>query len=161
KTIRIEWIPQGGYLAVKHLDPVSAEEQNQLSLSSEVASQIDYYFIKGNNADQVISGYRAVTGKAPIVPKWAMGYWQSRERYRTQAELIDVVKQYRKRRIPLDNIVLDWQYWKDPEWGSHEFDESRFPDPKGMIDQLHNELHTNLMISVWPKFNVGTDHYNE
>lgn len=161
KPIRIEWISQGGYLAVKHLDPFSAEEQNQLSLYSEVASQVDYYFIKGDNADQVISGYRKVTGKAPIVPKWALGFWQSRERYRTQEELLDVVKEYRKRRIPLDNIVLDWQYWKDPEWGSHEFDETRFPDPKGMIDQLHNELNTKLMISVWPKFNVGTDHYNE
>jgi alpha-D-xyloside xylohydrolase len=161
KPIRIEWIPQGGYLAVKHLDPISAEEQSRLSLQSDVASQIDYYFIKGENADQVISGYRTVTGKAPLVPKWAMGFWQSRERYRNQAELIDVVKEYRKRRIPLDNIVLDWQYWKDPEWGSHEFDETRFPDPRGMIDQLHKELHTNLMISVWPKFNVGTEHYNE
>lgn len=161
-SIKIEWIPcDAGYLAVKHLDPISAEEQAKLSLWSEFADQIDYYFIKGDNADDVISGYRTLTGKAPIVPKWAMGFWQSRERYRTQDELIGVVKEYRKRGIPLDNIVLDWQYWEDPKWGSHEFDASRFPDPKGMLDQLHNELNTHFMISVWPKFNKGTDNYEE
>jgi alpha-D-xyloside xylohydrolase len=160
--IRIEWIPDGGaYIAVKHLDPFPAEEQSRLSLWSEVADQIDYYFIKGDNADDVISGYRTLTGKAPIVPKWALGYWQSRERYKTQQEMVGVVKEYRKRGIPLDNIVLDWQYWEDPKWGSHEFDLSRFPDPEGMMKELHNDLHANLMISVWPKFNKGTANYEE
>jgi alpha-D-xyloside xylohydrolase len=160
-TIKIEWIPQGGFLAVKHLDPLARDEQNKLSLWSEAADEIDYYFIKGDNADDVIHGYRAITGKAPIVPKWALGFWQSRERYRTADEITGVVKEYRKRGIPLDNIVLDWQYWEDPKWGSHEFDAKRFPDPKGMISELHNDLHANLMISVWPKFNKGTTHYDE
>ncbi len=161
-TIKIEWIPDGGaYIAVKHLDPLPVAEQSKLSLSSEVGDNINYYFIKGRNADDVIHGYRELTGKAPIVPKWAMGFWQSRERYRNCNELTDVVKEYRKRNIPLDNIVLDWQYWEDPKWGSHEFDASRFPDPKAMIDELHNDLNVNLMISVWPKFNKGTDNYEE
>lgn len=159
--IKIEWIPNGGYLAVKHLDPIAAAEQAKLSLWSEVAEQIDYYFVKGDNADDVIKGYRLLTGKAPIVPKWALGFWQSRERYKNQDELIGVVKEYRKRRIPLDNIVLDWQYWEDPKWGSHDFDKTRFPDPKKLIDDLHNDLHAQLMISVWPKFNKGTAHYDE
>lgn len=159
--IRIEWIGQGGYMAVKHLDPISQKEQNQLSLSSEVADGIDYYFIRGNNADDVIGGYRTLTGKAPIVPKWSLGFWQSRERYRNQKELIDVVKEYRSRKIPLDNIVLDWQYWEDPKWGSHEFDASRFPYPAGMVKELHDQLHANIMISVWPKFNKGTANYDE
>jgi alpha-D-xyloside xylohydrolase len=158
--LKIEWISEGGYLSVKHLDPLPVEQQNDLSLSSEVADKIDYYFIQGKNADDVISGYRQVTGKAPIVPSWAMGFWQSRERYRSQNELVDVVKEYRKRNIPLDNIVLDWQYWEDPKWGSHEFDVKRFPDPKGMLDELHKKYHAQLMISVWPKFNTGTDNYN-
>jgi alpha-D-xyloside xylohydrolase len=160
--IKIEWFPDyGGYMAVKHLDPLSETEQSQLSLASEVGEAIDYYFVQGQNADEVIKGYRHLTGKAPIVPKWAMGFWQSRERYRNQKEITDIVKEYRKRRIPLDNIVLDWQYWEDPKWGSHEFDASRFPDPKGMVNELHDELHTQLMISVWPKFNKGTAHYDE
>jgi alpha-D-xyloside xylohydrolase len=160
--LRIEWIPDGGaYLAVKHLDPLADEEQKRLSFYSEVGDAINYYFVKGDNADDVIHGYRTLTGKAPIVPKWAMGFWQSRERYRNQDEIVNTVKEYRKRSIPLDNIVLDWQYWEDPKWGSHEFDVKRFPDPKGMIDELHNTLHAQLMISVWPKFNKGTDNYEE
>jgi alpha-D-xyloside xylohydrolase len=159
--IKIEWIPEGGFMSVKHLDPLPENEQSKLSLSSEIADEINYYFIAGENADSVISGYRTLTGKSPIVPKWAMGFWQSRERYKNQQEIVDVVKEYRKRNIPLDNIVLDWQYWEDPQWGSHEFDRSRFPDPKGMLSALHDQLHANLMISVWPKFNKGTQHYDE
>jgi alpha-D-xyloside xylohydrolase len=160
--IKIEWNPDGGaYLAVKHLDPITEEEQKRLSFYSEVGDAINYYFVKGNDADDVIHGYRTLTGKAPIVPKWAMGFWQSRERYNTQEELVNTVKEYRKRKIPLDNIVLDWRYWEDPKWGSHEFDAKRFPDPQGMMDELHNDLHAQLMISVWPKFNKGTDNYEE
>ncbi len=160
-SIKIEWIPDGGYMAVKHLDPLEPREQQQLSLWSEVGDQIDYYFIKGNNADEVIAGYRHLTGKAPIPPKWAFGFWQSRERYRNQKDLLDVVKEYRKRKIPIDNIVLDWQYWKDPDWGTHTFDPDRFPNPKGIVEELHQKLHANIMISVWPKFNLGTAAYDE
>lgn len=161
-ALKIEWKPDGGaYIAVKHLNPLPPAEQNKLSLSSEAADAINYYFVSGDNADEVIAGYRFLTGKAPVPPKWAMGFWQSRERYRDQKELLDVVKEYRKRRIPLDNIVLDWQYWEESQWGSHEFDASRFPDPKGMVRELHDELNANIMISVWPKFNKGTSHYEE
>jgi alpha-D-xyloside xylohydrolase len=161
-TVKIEWAPDGGaYIAVRHLDPYPQEDQDRLTLSSEVGDEINYYFIKGQNADEVIGGYRYLTGKAPIAPKWAMGFWQSRERYRNAQEMVAVVKEYRKRGIPLDNIVLDWQYWEDPKWGSHEFDLKRFPDPAGMINELHNDLHAQLMISVWPKFNTGTANYEE
>lgn len=161
-TIKIEWTPDGGaYFALKHLDPLTEDEQNKLSLSSEVGDEINYYFIQGDHADEVIGGYRYLTGKAPIAPSWAMGFWQSRERYNNQQQLLDVVKEYRKRNIPLDNIVLDWQYWEDPKWGSHEFDARRFPDPEGMVKELHEKLHARLMISVWPKFNKGTSNYDE
>lgn len=160
-AIKIEWICQGGYMGLKHLDPLPGREQSKLRLSSEIGDEIIYYFIAGESADDVISGYRTLTGKAPIVPKWAMGFWQSRERYRSQEELIGVVEEYRKRKIPLDNIVLDWQYWEDPKWGSHEFDPTRFPDPEGMVDKLHDQLNTHIMISVWPKFNKGTKHFDE
>ena len=159
--IKIEWISLGGFLGLTHLDPQSEEEQNRLSLFSEVGNEINYYFIKGNNADEVIGGYRTVTGKAPIVPKWAMGFWQSRERYKTQEELLDVVQTFRKKNVPLDNIVLDWFYWPEDKWGSHKFDSSRFPSPEKMVEQLHKEYHTNLMISVWPKFYPGTDNFDE
>ncbi len=161
-SIRLEWRPDGGtsYLGFKVLSPVAPEKQGNLILTSEMGDQIDYYFIHGNNTDEVISGYREVTGKAQIMPEWAMGYWQSRERYRSQDELINVVKEYRKRHIPLDNIVLDWSYWPVKSWGSHEFDPKYFPDPSGMVDEVH-KLNAKIMISVWPKFYITTDHYKE
>ena len=161
-AIKIEWIPDGGaYISLKHLDPLQPVDQNRLMLSSEAAKQIDYYFIKGDNADDVIHGYRQLTGKASLIPKWAFGFWQSRERYKTQKELLDVVKTFRKEKIPLDNIVLDWNYWDEDQWGSHRFDASRFPDPAGMVKELHDELNTHIMISVWPKFYPGNENFNE
>jgi alpha-D-xyloside xylohydrolase len=161
-SIRLEWKPDGGisYIGLKALSPRSKDNQDALSITSEMGDQIDYYFISGNNMDEVISGYRHLTGKAPIMPKWAMGFWQSRERYKTDKELIDVVGEYRKRKIPLDNIVLDWFYWPVDAWGSHEFDKTRFPDPAGMVIKVH-ELNAHIMISVWPKFYHTTDHYKE
>jgi alpha-D-xyloside xylohydrolase len=161
--VKIEWTADnfavGPYIAFKWLSPVEEKEQNDLSLSSEVADQIDYYYVDGENLDSVISGYRDLTGKATLMPKWAMGLWQSRERYKTREELLDVVKEFRKRKIPLDNIVLDWRYWKQDQWGSHEFDSTRFPDPVGMINELHNKYNTRIMISVWPKFYQGINNY--
>jgi alpha-D-xyloside xylohydrolase len=160
--LKIEWIPDGGesFITMKYLTPVDPQEQQRISFWSEVADQIDYYFITGSNIDEVISGYRAVTGKAPMMPRWAMGFWQSRQRYTTQDELLNVVREYRKRQIPIDNIVLDWQYWPIDKWGDHQFDPIRFPDPEGMINTLHNELNANIMISVWPKYYVGTNNYD-
>ncbi len=161
-TVRLEWKPDGGisYIGLKALSPRTAEEQGDLTLTSEMGDQIDYYFIRGGNLDEVISGYRKLTGKAQIMPKWSMGYWQSRERYRSQGELLNVVREYRERQIPLDNIVLDWSYWPVDAWGSHEFDPQFFPDPKGMVDSVHL-MNARIMISVWPKFYHTTDHYKE
>jgi alpha-D-xyloside xylohydrolase len=161
-AVKLEWKPDGGvsYIGLKALSPRSVKDQGSLSLTSEMGNQIDYYFIRGKSMDDVISGYRTLTGKAPIMPKWALGYWQSRERYRSQNELLDVVKEYRKRNIPLDNIVLDWSYWPVDSWGSHEFNPKFFPDPSGMVDSVH-KLNARIMISVWPKFYYTTEHYKE
>jgi len=160
---RIEWIPDGSesYLSLKWLEPVPEAAQNQYSFSSEAGQQLDYYFIAGQNMDEVISGYRTITGKATIVPKWAMGFWQSRERYKTADEMLRTVAEFRKRRIPLDNIVLDWSYWKEDAWGSQDFDPARFPNPDSLIKVLHNQYHTQFMISVWPKFYEGISTYDD
>ena len=160
--IRIEWGPDGGesYLGLRALSPISDQEQNKLSLDSEMGNEIDYYFVYGNDMDEVISGYRTLTGKAPIMPKWAMGFWQSRERYKTQDEILCALKEFRKRHIPIDNIVLDWNYWEDNAWGSHEFDKARFPNPKAMVDSIH-AMNAQMMISVWPKFYATTEHFKE
>ncbi|SKA37390.1 alpha-D-xyloside xylohydrolase [Chitinophaga eiseniae] len=160
--VRIEWTPESpeSYLSLKWQAPLSKAEQRCFGFSSEAGRQVDYYFVHGGNMDEVIAGYRELTGKAPIVPKWAMGFWQSRERYKTQEEILSTVDEFRKRKIPLDNIVLDWSYWKEAAWGSQEFDPARFPSPDSMIDVLHKKYHTQIMISVWPKFYKDIPAYN-
>ncbi|HEY6901228.1 MAG TPA: TIM-barrel domain-containing protein, partial [Puia sp.] len=162
-TVRVEWIPDGGesYLSMKWLGPKPAGQEDDISFDSEAGAQLDYYFIYGGNMDEVVAGYRHLTGSATIVPKWAMGLWQSRERYKTENEVLQTVKEFRKRRIPLDNIVLDWSYWRQEEWGSQEFDAARFPSPDSMIRSLHRDYHTHFMISVWPKFYQGIDAYKD
>ncbi len=161
--IAIEWIPDGGesYLTAKWMNPVADENKDQFAFDSEAGKAGDYYFVYGQNIDSVIAGYRYLTGKAPIMPKWAMGFWQSRERYKTQEEILTTIAEFRKRKIPIDNIVLDWSYWQQNQWGSQEFETSRFPDPEGMIKQLHDQYHAHLMISVWPKFYTGIPAYDE
>ena len=161
--LKIEWAPDGGesYFSVKWLNPIPASDINAYTFSSEAGKQLDYYFIQGTNMDDVIAGYRTVSGKATIVPKWAMGFWQSRERYKTQDEILKTVSEFRKRKIPLDNIVLDWSYWKVNDWGSQEFDSSRFSDPDRMIKVLHDQYHTKFMISVWPKMYQGIKAYDD
>ena len=160
--LKIEWQPDGGqsYCGLRALTPVNPEEQGKQSWWSEMTKQLDYYFMAGENMDDVISGYRSLTGKSPVMPKWAMGFWQSREKYNTQEEMLGALKGFRDRKIPLDNIVLDWNHWPENAWGSHEFDKARFPDPKAMVDSIH-AMHARMMISVWPKFYVTTEHFKE
>jgi alpha-D-xyloside xylohydrolase len=160
--LKLEWIPDGGvsYIGLKALSPVDPDMQKNISFYSEMGDQIDYYFMTGDNMDGVIANYRELTGKAQVMPKWAMGFWQSRERYKTQDELVETLSEFRKRRIPIDNIVQDWFYWEEDQWGSHEFDPTRFPDPKSMVDKVHDQ-HAHIMISVWPKFYLETEHFDE
>lgn len=156
--LRLEWDREGGYLALLHRPPRPPAQRARLSLYSEAGQAIDYYFIRGNSLDGVIGGYRYVTGRAVLLPRWAYGFWQSRDHYQTQQQLLGVVEKYRQLGIPLDNIVQDWRYWKDDAWGSHEFDPSRYPDPRAMIATVH-ALHAHFMISVWPKFYPATNDY--
>jgi alpha-D-xyloside xylohydrolase len=158
--IRIEWEPNAGYIALQHSDPLPEADRRSISFASDAGHAVDYYYVGGANMDEVISGYRQLTGKSVMMPEWAYGFWQSRQRYTTQAEVVDVVDQYRKRRLPLDNIVLDWFYWRENDWGSHQFDPARFPDPNGMVDRVHAQ-NARFMISVWPKFYPTTDNYKE
>ena len=162
KPVKVTWEPDGGvsYISLKVAVPQSAEEQARLSFWSEFEPELDFYFMAGDNYDEVIRGYRTLTGKASLYPKWSFGFWQSRERYTTQEELVSTLAEFRKREIPVDNIVQDWHYWKEDQWGSHEFEASRYPDPEKMLDDVH-AMHGRFMISVWPKFYTNTDHYKE
>ena len=160
--VRIEWRPDGGeaYCGLRVSKPRSKEEREQLTIWSEMAKDMDYYFIAGENFDEVISGYRTLTGKAALYPKWVLGFWQSRERYKTSGEIEENLAEFRKRHIPIDNIVQDWNYWPEDQWGSHKFEPSRYPHPQAMLDSVH-AMHGRFMISVWPKFYVNTDNYKE
>jgi alpha-D-xyloside xylohydrolase len=129
-------------------------------LWSDVAAELDYYFIFGPEFDQIVQGIRHLTGKVPMLPKWAFGYIQSKERYQTQDELINIVREYRKRKLPLDCIVLDWRSWPDGLWGQKSIDPKRFPDPKEMMDSIH-DLHARLMISIWPIMSPNGKNWQE
>ncbi len=132
-----------------------------MGFQSEVADAIDYYFVYGPEPDAVISGYRELTGAAPMYPKWAYGYFQSKERYKSGEELIGVVAEYRKRGLPLDVIVQDWKYWGKYGWSAMKFDEDIFPHPEKTIQTLHDKYNAHIMISIWPKFGYETDIFKE
>ena len=125
--------------------------------SSEVADAIDYYFLYGPAFDNIIAGYRQLTGPVPMFGKWAYGFWQSKNRYRSQQELVSVARQYRQLHIPVDNIVQDWFWWDN--MGSFRFNKD-YPDPKAMVDELHRQ-NFHLMISTWPYFYPGSAVYDD
>jgi alpha-D-xyloside xylohydrolase len=121
---------------------------NTTTFRSEVGDAIDYYFFYGPTADQIIAGYRLFTGDAPLFPKAAYGFWQCRERYSSQSQMLAAADQFRSAQIPVDFIVQDWQYWGNHGWGAYEWDLSHYPDPANMIAELHTN-HFKYMISVW------------
>ncbi|HET9309121.1 MAG TPA: glycoside hydrolase family 31 protein [Candidatus Sulfotelmatobacter sp.] len=129
---------------------------NYLYISSEVADVIDYYFLYGPEFDNIVSEYRDLTGQAPLFGKWAYGFWQCKNRYKSQDEILGVAKKYRDLHIPVDNIVQDWFWWNRK--GEFVFNQN-YPDPKAMIDQLHSE-NVHLMISIWPFFEPGSANYD-
>ena len=158
----VDWYPDGdvSYCGLRAASPRSEAEQGKLSIWSEMTPDMDYYFIAGNNLDDVISGYRTLTGKAQVYPKWSLGFWQSRERYKNSEDIESTLSEFRKRHIPIDNIVQDWNYWKTDSWGDHTFESSRYPNPQAMLDSVH-ALNGRFMISVWPKFYCSVKNYKE
>jgi len=130
---------------------------NYMYITSEVADTIDYYFFYGPDLDQIIAAYRELTGPAPLFGKWAYGFWQCKNRYKSQEELLGIARKYRELHIPADNIVQDWFWWNRK--GEHVFNKN-YPDPKGMVDQLHKD-NFHLMISVWPFFEPGSVVYDD
>jgi alpha-D-xyloside xylohydrolase len=138
----------------------SSQKPDTTEWSSEVGDAIDYYVMWGPEIDQVISDYRYLTGAAPMFGKWAWGFWQSKERYASQDELLWIVDQYRTRHIPIDGIVQDWQYWSPGPWGSHKLDPARYYKPADMLKKLHDQ-NIHMLISVWAKFDLDGKNYRE
>ncbi len=131
--------------------------QHSLYISSEVADVIDYFLLFGPDFDRIVAAYRELTGPTPMFGRWAYGFWQCKNRYKTQEELLGVAHKYRELHIPADNIVQDWFWWNRK--GEHVFNKN-YPDPKGMVDDLHRN-NFRLMISVWPFFEPGSTEYEE
>ena len=130
------------------------DDQHGTYFWTEVDDEMDFLFIAGPEFDDIVGEVRNLTGAAPMLPRWAFGYVQSRDRYRDATELVGVVKEFRERGLPLDCIVQDWQHWPEGQWGQKSFDPTRFPDPAAMIDEIHS-LNCRLMVSVWPNMHGG------
>ncbi|NSA90147.1 TIM-barrel domain-containing protein [Clostridium beijerinckii] len=126
----------------------------------DVVEQLDYYFVFGEKLDDIVGGFRKITGRAAMLPKWALGYIQSKETYRNQEELVEVVKEYRKRNVPIDCIVQDWHTWEEGLWGNKRLDKNRYPDIGKANKEIH-DLNAHTMVSIWPNMNVGGEDYEE
>ena len=136
------------------------DNPQEMSMQS-VGIKADYYFMYGGNADGIIAQMRKLTGQSPMLPLWAYGFFQNRERYQNQFETLDVVKQYRKLGVPLDCIIQDWQYWgRDSLWNLMDFNPETFPRPQEMVDSVH-QMNAKFMIVTWPGFGPLTPQYKE
>lgn len=122
--------------------------ENETVLRSVNAKSLDYVIFYGENADDVIHTYRQLSGQAPMLPLWAYGFWQCRERYTSGDHLVKTVEEFRRRELPMDVIVQDWQYWGKHGWGVPQFDTTHYPEPEKFIKKLH-DLHARFSISVW------------
>lgn len=139
---------------------VYEEKDNRITMTLDAVEQIDFYIIAGNSFDELVAGIRRLTGDAPMLPEWAFGYIQSRERYKTQEEILANARRFQEEEIPLGCIVLDWLSWEDGKWGNMIFDKKRFPDAKAMVEELHR-MGAAFMISVWPNRKEGCENHTE
>ncbi len=137
----------------------SAAVKNEISFNAEATLNFDYYFVYGPDYDNIIKGYRELTGTAPMFPRWAYGYMQSKERYVTQQEVLDTARKFRQLGFPIDLIIQDWRYWGDDNsfWSGMVWDPDRYPNPDGLIAQLHDDLNMKLMAVIWPFVGDNTD----
>lgn len=119
-------------------------------LRSPVSEGIDYVVFAGPTSDDIISAFRTVTGDVPLLPLWAYGFIQCRERYTSSDDILANAREFRSRKLPMDVIVQDWQYWGKYGWNAMQFDEAHYPDPAALVRELH-DLHTRLMVSVWSR----------
>jgi len=150
-----------GILWDNYSKTIFEDNNKETYLWSDVGDNIDYYFIYDKNMDGVIASYRNLTGRSPMYGKWAYGYWQSKEHYVSREELLSVAFEYRRRKIPIDNIIQDWQYWGDNDkWSGMIFDKERYPKPEEMIDSVH-DLNYHIMFSIWPGLGPNTEIYKE
>lgn len=135
------------------------DREGAAKLTLACVDQVDYYVITGS-MDQIIAGYRELTGRAAEMPDWVWGYWQSKEKYTTQEELLDIARRHREDGVPLDVVVQDWKTWVGDLWGDKYLDKDRYPDMKAASERLH-EMNVHSIVSVWPNMNAGGRNHTE
>ncbi len=141
--------------------PTTINDNATLELESQVGKMVDYYFMYGKNADGVIRDMRHLSGEVPMLPLWTYGFHQSRERYKSSGELLEVVHKYRDMKVPFDGIIQDWQYWgSNYTWNAMEFINPDFSNAQQMIDEVHRQ-NAHLSISIWSSFGPQTKPYRE
>ncbi len=126
--------------------------------TAEETNQLDYWVTAGETPDEIMSNYADATGHAPMLPEWASGFWQSKLRYKSQDELLEVAREYQRRDLPLSVIVIDFFHW--PRMGDFCFDEDQWPDPEGMLEELE-DMGVKAMVSIWPSFNMNSRNFEE
>lgn len=131
------------------------------SFESDCADGIRYYVVWGPDFDRIVAGFRQLTGAAPLFPRWAYGFWQSKERYVDRAELLATAQRFRDTGFPIDALIQDWKYWGDKPWSCMEWDDNVFPDPEGMIRTLHAQYRLRLMTTLWPVVGEGCALFDE
>ena len=129
--------------------------KDQTVLRSPVATAVDYTVFIGS-ADEIIASYRELTGEAPLMPRWALGYIHCRERYHSSEEILQTANRFDQEHLPVDVLVQDWQYWGKYGWNAMRFDEDHYPDPKALTDSLHR-MGKRLMLSVWSKIDKNSE----
>ncbi|WP_022762029.1 glycoside hydrolase family 31 protein [Butyrivibrio sp. AD3002] len=155
-------VSTGGYgiLLSTESPALFSENHGKAFLQTEADAYLDYYFLFGEDLFQVVKNYRRLTGKASMLPLWAYGYMQSKERYESQEQILDTAGEFRNRKIGVDTLILDWLSWEDGQWGQKSFDPVRFPDPAGMVERLH-EQGIHFMMSIWPNMSPNTENNRE
>jgi alpha-D-xyloside xylohydrolase len=146
--------------SVMDVDVARPGDRDPLVVRNETGAGIDYHFILGPEADQVVAGYRWLTGDAPMMPRWSWGFWQSREHYENQEWVLGVARTYRAMGVPIDAVVIDWQHWQPGDWGAHRFAPARFPDPAAMVREA-GAMHVRLPVSIWARFDPDTANAKE
>ncbi len=137
------------------------DTDKETAFRSEVGDCIDYYFMYGGDADGVVAKMRRLTGDVPMIPLWAYGYMQSKERYKSQDEIVGVLKKYRELNVPIDCVIQDWQYWgHNYLWNAMDFQNPLFRNPQKMMDDIH-AMNGRVMISIWSSFGPATRPYRE
>ncbi len=129
--------------------------KDETVFDSPVAESVDYTVFAGE-ADEVIASYRKLTGEVPMLPDWAMGYIHCRERFHSQEQILETARRFRQEKLPMDVMVQDWQYWGKYGWNAMRFDENHYPDPKKLVDELH-QMDARLMLSVWSKIDPQSE----